>query len=88
MHFCYLQLKLVGTVSNRDAIGSRVRVIAGGREQVDEVRSAYSYASANDLRLHFGLGRATEARVIIEWISGRRQELKLPANRIVTVREP
>jgi hypothetical protein len=85
----WLELKLAGTKSNRDAIGARVRVTAGGMTQCDEVRSAYSYASANDLRLHFGLGAATRAdRIEIRWPSGRQtQRTDVPADQIVTIRE-
>jgi hypothetical protein len=82
-------LKLVGTRSTRSAIGARVCVTAAGVTRCDEVRSAYSYASASDLRLHFGLGDAARAdRISIRWPSGRVQELTdVAADRIVTVRE-
>jgi hypothetical protein len=85
----WLEMKLVGTRSNRNAIGARVRVTAGGLTQCDEVRSAYSYASANDLRLHFGLGAATRAdRIEIRWPSGRQEvRTDVPADQIVTIRE-
>jgi hypothetical protein len=86
----WLLLKLVGTKSNRSAIGAKVCVTAGGATRCDEVRSAYSYASASDLRLHFGLGAAPRAdRITIRWPSGGTQELtNVGADRIVTVREP
>jgi hypothetical protein len=58
----WLLLKLVGSRSNRSAIGARVAVTAGGRTQIDEVRSGGSYLSQNDLRLHFGLGSADARR--------------------------
>ncbi len=56
----FITLRLEGTRCNRDAIGARVTVRAGGRTQVQEVRSASSYLSQNDMRLHFGLGAATK----------------------------
>jgi hypothetical protein len=64
----WIRIKLTGTKCNRDAIGARVRVTAGGITQTDEVRSGDSYFSTNDLRLHFGVGgAATIDRVEIRW---------------------
>jgi len=64
----FLSLRLVGVKSNRSAIGARVTVSAGGRSQVQEVRSGSSFLSQSDLRLHFGLGPATAAdRIEIQW---------------------
>jgi hypothetical protein len=85
----WLQLRLRGRQSNRDGIGARIDVTVGERLLRDEVRSAYSYCSANDLRAHFGLGSATAAdRVRIAWPSGRVDTLtKVAANRIVTIVE-
>jgi hypothetical protein len=82
-------LKLEGIRSNRSAIGARVSVTAGGRTQMDEVRSGGSYMSQGDLRLHFGLAQARKIdRVEIEWPSGARQvEENVDVNRVVTVRE-
>ena len=75
----WITIKLVGAVtagpggtSNRGAIGAKVRMSAGGRTQVGEVRSGGSYLSHNDMRVHFGLGDADRvARVEIRWPSGR-----------------
>ena len=58
----WLTLKLVGTRSNRSAIGARVRLVTAGGTQVQEVRGGGSYYSQNDLRVHFGLGRSTARR--------------------------
>ena len=55
------------TRSNRDAIGARIRVKAGTRIFIDEVRSGSSYISNNDMRVHFGLGSATK----IDWVEVR-----------------
>lgn len=71
----WIVLKLEGVQSNRSAIGARVRVTAGGRSQVDSVRSGGSYLSQSDLRLHFGLGQAESADVAVRWPSGLRQRL-------------
>ena len=73
----WLTLQLVGVRSNRDAIGARVRVTAGGHAQSAEVRSGGSYLSHNDRRVHFGLGAATRAdEVRIEWPGGVAETLK------------
>jgi enediyne biosynthesis protein E4 len=75
--------------SNHDAIGARVRVSAGGRMQVGEVRSGGSYLSHNDTRVHFGLGSADRvARVEIRWPSGRVETVTgLAADRFYVARE-
>jgi thiol-disulfide isomerase/thioredoxin len=86
----WVLLKLTGTRSNRSAIGAKVRLAAGGRTQLDEVRSGGSYLSQNDLRLHFGLGSATKIdRIEIAWPSGLHQvEHDVPVDRIVSLAEP
>ena len=67
----WIELKLVGTVSNRDAIGARVHIAAGGADQWQEVRGGGSYLSQNDLRVHFGLGAAAIVdRVDVRWPNG------------------
>lgn len=71
----WLQVKLIGTVSNRSAIGARVTCIAEGRKQIAEVRSGGSYLSQSDLRLHFGLGVAETADLEIRWPTGKQQRL-------------
>ncbi len=72
----WIRLKLVGTTSNRDAFGARVRVTVGTETQTQEVHSGSSYLSASDRRLLFGLGKAAQAdRVEIRWPSGRVQPL-------------
>ncbi len=85
----WILLKLQGTRSNRSAIGAQVRVTAGGRTQIDEVRSGGSYLSQNDLRLHFGLAAAAIIdSVEILWPSGTKQiERGLAVNRVITIRE-
>ena len=85
----WLLIKLVGTRTNRAAIGSRVIVDAGGRRQVQEVRGGGSFCSQSDLRLHFGLGKASIAeRVQVQWLGGEKQVLsRIRANRLVTIQE-
>ena len=67
----WITLHLVGTKSNRMAIGARVAVITGNVEQLDEVRAGGSYLSTSDPRLHFGLGSAASFdRIEVLWPSG------------------
>ncbi|HWG19322.1 MAG TPA: CRTAC1 family protein [Terracidiphilus sp.] len=82
-------VKLIGTRSNRAAIGARVKVTAGDLKQMSEVRSGESYLSQNDLRLHFGLGVHTKIDLIeIEWPSGTTQSFKdIAADSIYTIDE-
>ena len=81
--------KLVGTKSNRAAIGARVTVKAGTLLQFSEVRGGASYLSQNDLRLHFGLGpNPAMEQVIVRWPNGQSETLQdLPADFIYTLRE-
>jgi hypothetical protein len=84
----WLKVRLEGTKSNRSAIGARVLVRYGGKVQAQEVMSQSSYLSANDPRLHFGMGAATTADVEIYWPSGLADSLKsVPANQLLTLRE-
>ena len=79
----WIKIKCVGTKSNRSAIGARVYCVTGKRRQMDEVRSGGSYISQNDLRVHFGLGKAETADIEIHWPSGLVEKLPaLAANRI------
>jgi enediyne biosynthesis protein E4 len=81
--------RLVGTKSNRAAIGARVTVFTSRMTQIDEVRAGGSYLSCNDPRLHFGLGAETKMRrVEIRWPSGASEELKnVAADAIDTIVE-
>jgi enediyne biosynthesis protein E4 len=84
----WLKVKLVGTKSNRSAIGARVLAKYGKKIQAQEVLSQSSFYSASDPRLHFGLGGETSADLEIRWPSGMRQTLKgVEANQIVTIKE-
>jgi hypothetical protein len=84
----WLKVKLVGTKSNRSAIGARVVVKAGESTQTQEVQSQSSFLSCNDFRLHFGLGQARNAEVRIRWPTGEWQTLtNVTANQLVTVKE-
>ena len=85
----WVKVKCIGTVSNRSAIGARVRVVVGAHSQIDEVRSGSSYISQNDLRLHFGLGSArTIDQLEIRWPSGTIESFEnLAADRIYYLEE-
>jgi hypothetical protein len=84
----WLKVKTVGVKSNRSGIGARIYCTpAGGRRLMDEVRSGGSYNSQSDLRVHFGLGPATEAEIEIHWPSGVVDRLRSGANRVITVVE-
>jgi hypothetical protein len=84
----WVQLRLIGTKSNRAAIGARAVLEYGGKKQARAVLSQASFYSANDPRLHFGLGSATTARVTIHWPSGLEEVFELPGvNTFVTLKE-
>ncbi len=69
--------RLVGTKSNRAAIGARVTIRSGGVQQFSEVRGGGSYLSQNDLRLHFGLGAAAKMESVeIRWPNGNVEALR------------
>jgi len=85
----WISLKLIGGKSNRNAVGARVRLMAEGLTQIDEVRSGDSYLSHSDWRLHFGLGSAKEvSEIAIQWPSGAVEKLtKIPVNQVVVITE-
>lgn len=70
----FLNFKLVGTKSNRDAMGARIHIVAGGVSQIREIAGGGSYLSQSDLRANFGLGKSTRAETVeIKWPSGLQQ---------------
>ena len=72
-----VRFHLVGTKSNRDAIGATVRIFHGGTSQSRLVKSGSSYLSQSELPVTFGVGsRDRVARVVISWPSGRTEEFK------------
>jgi hypothetical protein len=87
----WLTLNLIGTSSNRDAIGSKVRLLTdSGQQQTRFVSTAGSYISASDKRAHFGLGSSKKLRLIeITWPSRIVQRLEpVAVDQILTVKEP
>jgi hypothetical protein len=85
----WVAIHTVGTKSNADAIGGRVRVKTAVRVLVDEVRSGSSYISNSDMRVHFGLGSASKIEwVEVRWPSGVTERFaNLPVDQIQTVKE-
>jgi hypothetical protein len=84
----WIKIRLEGTKSNRSAIGARVLVRYDGRVQAQQVMSQTSYLSANDPRLHFGLGAEKTASIEIHWPSGGIEHFEsLAVNQLVTIRE-
>ncbi len=85
----WIEIRAEGTTSNKFGLGATVRVQTPGTLQVREINNAASYQSANDVRLHVGVGTAkTIPQIEILWPSGIRQILKdVPVNQILTVKE-
>jgi hypothetical protein len=85
----WVSFELAGVKSNRLALNARIKIVAGGMTQTDEVHSGGSYLSQNDLRLHFGLGTATKIdSAEIHWPSGKVETLtNLAADRFYSVLE-
>jgi len=72
-----IRFRLVGTKSNRDAIGAQVKIFAGGAVQTRMVRSGSSYLSQSELPVTFGLGKRDRIeRLVINWPSGGTEEFK------------
>jgi hypothetical protein len=86
----WVELKLVGTKSNRDGIGARVEVMTGSERWTAERVASSGFLSQNEGRLHFGLGTAGAIdKLIVRWPSGIVQTLEAqPVDRILTVQEP
>jgi enediyne biosynthesis protein E4 len=85
----WVSFELAGTTSNRMAIGARLKLLAGGMTQTDEIHSGGSYLSQNDTRVHFGLGKAVKIDSLeIHWPSGKVETLKdLEADKFYSVLE-
>jgi hypothetical protein len=84
----WIELKLIGTKSNRDGIGARVQVQAGGLTQIRELDGGNGYAGESSRRIHFGIGNAAKIdRLQIHWPSGRIEQLDVPINRVSYIEE-
>jgi hypothetical protein len=85
----WVSLELAGTQSNRMAIGARLKLVAGGMIQTEEIHSGGSYLSQSDTRMHFGLGKATTIDSLeIRWPSGKVETFNdLRADSFYSIRE-
>jgi enediyne biosynthesis protein E4 len=85
----WISIKMVGKKSNRDGLGARIAVKAGGQTQVQEVRANSSFLSASEPRTHFGLGTAAQVdEITIRWPSGVVDTIrKQAANQFLVVEE-
>jgi len=73
----FVNFKLIGTKSNRDAMGARIRIKVGGVSQIREIYGGGSYLSQSDLRANFGLGKSTRIETVeVSWPSGLKQSFK------------
>ena len=82
-------VRAIGSRANRDGLGARITVVAGGRSQVREVKSGSSYLGQNDLRAHFGLGSVSRIEQMeVRWPGGKTETFRdVAANELVTVTE-
>ena len=85
----WLQIQLLGKESNRDGVGARVKVVAGDLTQYEERKGGSSYQSAQDPRLHFGLGhRDVVDSIEVTWPSGLREAFhSVESNRTIMIEE-
>lgn len=85
----WLAIRLIGVGSNRDGVGARIELTAGGITQFDQAKGGMSYLSASDPRIYFGLGQLRQAdRVEIHWPSGKTEVLKdVQANQLLSIQE-
>ncbi len=85
----WIEIELVGTSSNRSAVGSQVLLTAGGKSQLLEVHSGRGYQSHFGSQLHFGLGENTTVdRVVVRWLGGGVEEFSnIRANQRLLVRQ-
>jgi len=86
----WLQVELIGVISNRDAVGARVAIHVNGSHQFREVVSGDSYGSQSFLRIHFGLDQASKVdRLVVTWPTSKKTQLftNVAVNRIIEITE-
>ena len=85
----WVEILLIGVKSNRDGIGSVVKLTSGNRVRIDQAKGGTSYMSSSDPRMHFGLGKRTKIdSLVITWPSGQIDRLtNLPIDSIIAVKE-
>jgi hypothetical protein len=86
----WLLINLVGTVSNRDGLGSRIKIVTAEGTQYNHATTSVGYGSSSDKRVHFGLGAATKVdQLEVTWPSGIKQIVtNVAADQILSLREP
>jgi hypothetical protein len=86
----WLEINLVGTISNRDGDGAKIRITSGGKTQYAQKKSTTGYLSQSDPRVHFGIAKDDNIdKIAITWPSGKVQTLEnIKANQILTITEP
>jgi hypothetical protein len=85
----WLKIKLIGTKSNRNGIGARIKLTTSDGSQIEEVRSGSSYYSQNDMRVNFGVGKAEKISVVeVRWPSGQVDMMNdVAVNKLLTIKE-
>ncbi|MGA2536012.1 MAG: CRTAC1 family protein [Terracidiphilus sp.] len=85
----WLEVLLIGTKSNRDGIGSTLKLVSGGFTQMEQAKGGMSYMSASDPRIHFGLGKRSSIQsLVIEWPSGQVDKLvNVPVDKVIAIKE-
>jgi hypothetical protein len=84
----WIKIKLIGTKSNRSAIGARIVIRYGNKIQAQQLLSQSSYLSANDPRLHFGLGDEKKVDLTVYWPNGLPEYVRnVAANQLITIQE-
>jgi hypothetical protein len=85
----WVLLKLIGTRSNRDAVGAKIVLSTESLTQTDQITGGGSYLSASDRRVHFGLGSSKSIKMLkIRWPSGTEDEFRdVQANQILSIKE-
>jgi len=85
----WVLLKLIGSKSNRDAVGARIVITTENSSQTDQITGGGSYLSASDLRAHFGLGNSQSIQTLkIRWPSGTEDVFRdVKANRVLSIKE-
>jgi hypothetical protein len=84
----WLKVLLIGKTSNRSAIGAQVIATYGARKQAQAVLAQSSYLSVNDRRLHYGLGSAESADLLIRWPNGGQESIAgVAADQLVVIEE-
>jgi hypothetical protein len=85
----WVEILLIGTKSNRDGVGSALKLTAGDLVRVDQAKGGTSYMSASDPRIHFGIGKRTKIdSLVVTWPSGQVDRLtNVPVDSIIAVKE-